>query len=336
MLMNISYLVPEHFSFAFCFASKDLRRKLIASFYIKIICICLKVTAQERSIKHLLLPLEKKLNLNFSIQSRFGSNHNLNDILGAKMPLLEVQRRDIQSNMTKRFCNVCKARPQCKLHNKCDQCKRWCMDDDFPSNKTQDDSPSSTPETNDIPHAQTPNGVSDASSEESNEVKMTLPNRFGSTSMENQETEDSRLSLPAPGSFRRIFTIANFSSGPLKELICNLLGISDTTDIDKMIIWVTTFSNKPPKFAQGYKKNVAAKVEKLTDSLNEELKRTIEQNRKQGRDYLTNEEMEDMAKKILVDVSGCSFSSKLEMLRLALLATKRHSRDRKIHRKIIA
>lgn len=279
--MNILYIASEHFSFLSHVPSREKKS------------VSWKMHARN--------PLKK--NSTFSTQPRLSSRYksNSNQILGVKTPLA-IQRRDIQSDMTKRFCITCKASAQCKLYNKCDHCRRWCTEEDLPTSITTDNIPSSTPETNNTPQAPTSNG--DLSSEESDEVQMTLPNRLGGTSLEDQDTEDTRLALPTPGGFKRIFTIANFSSGPLKELICNLLGISDTADIDKMVVWVTTFSNQPPRFAQGYKKNVSPKAEKLTDALNEELKKTMDQNKKQGRNYLTNEEMEDMAKKILLEVSS--------------------------------
>lgn len=184
------------------------------------------------------------------------------------------------------------ARPQCKNNNKCDQCKRWCIEEDTSPNDITDES---MQETKNLPHSNT-NEI------ESNDFPISLPNRFGGASVEDRSIEDTRVSLPAPGGVKRIFTIANFSSGPLKELICRLLGIADTTDIDKMVVWVTTFSNEPPKFAEGYKKNVSPLVEKMTDVLNDELKKSMERNKKQGRNFLTNAEMEEIAKNVLASV----------------------------------
>ncbi|CAH1127800.1 unnamed protein product [Ceutorhynchus assimilis] len=46
---------------------------------------------------------------------------------------------------------------------------------------------------------------------------------------------------------KTMYPIATYRDGETKNIICRIIGISDISDIETVTIWVTTFSNKPPK-----------------------------------------------------------------------------------------
>ncbi|XP_030747836.1 uncharacterized protein LOC115876266 isoform X2 [Sitophilus oryzae] len=46
---------------------------------------------------------------------------------------------------------------------------------------------------------------------------------------------------------KTLYPISTYRAGETKDIICRLVGITDTTDIETVTIWVTTYTNNPPK-----------------------------------------------------------------------------------------
>ncbi|KAJ8958806.1 hypothetical protein NQ318_019564 [Aromia moschata] len=225
-------------------------------------------------------------------------------LLRSNVPLA-VSRRDLQAQVTKKLCANCLARPTCKVHKKCDVCEKWCTAAEM--------APLKVPNTNEVaksiglktdkavvgsarqqpaPETATPGDATlgdspkltpeeSAQEETRDDPKVAIANRFG-------ESDDTN-------SMKRIYTVAALKSGLTKEVICKMLGIQDTSDIDTVVVWVSTKSNKPPKFAPKYQKTVTPEAERLTRWLNDELNRALKakKDRHQG-DYLTNSEIMDV------------------------------------------
>lgn len=90
--------------------------------------------------------------------------------------------------------------------------------------------------------------------------------------------------------------------GSVKELILQLVGIHNTTDIDKVIIYVTTRSNQPPVQSKSVSSSFPP-FETIANRLKQSLQRALEKKiHEQGVNFLSNDEIDKLILDTLAQV----------------------------------
>ncbi|XP_060518117.1 uncharacterized protein LOC132696953 [Cylas formicarius] len=62
---------------------------------------------------------------------------------------------------------------------------------------------------------------------------------------------------------KTLYPVTTLRDGDTKEVICKIIGISDTSDIDTVTIWVTTKSNEPPTATSSKRSNWTPNIKQL-------------------------------------------------------------------------